>query len=385
MQKDQTKELQKQNDERDKARESTAKEISDSKFELDQQLLKNQGKEREAAMNAAERELKGKDKNATNDEIAQVRQLAAARYDAGKALTVEEQKKKTIADANNAINALEEKRNGLLEQRKYYEEQGNTEKVQETNAALIGVNSELTSAIDNAIKYQQALGGPQADAAIAKLNNMKLTIAQTNLEGKKFAMTATEMSDSISGSLESGIISMFDTFAQAIANGENAIGALWTAFRQFAANFLLEIAKMILKQVLFNSLQTVGKALGGGIFGFTALHSGGVVGASGVGSGSRSIAPGWFNNAVRYHTGGVAGLKPDEVPAVLKQGEEVLTENDARHRNNLKGGGKGSQKIVNMFDSGSFLSEALNSEVGTEVILNHVRANPSAWKQAINQ
>ena len=39
----------------------------------------------------------------------------------------------------------------------------------------------------------------------------------------------------------------------------------------------------------------------------------------------------------QYHTGGVVGLKADEVPAVLKKGEEVLTEGDSRHRNNLSG------------------------------------------------
>jgi hypothetical protein len=40
----------------------------------------------------------------------------------------------------------------------------------------------------------------------------------------------------------------------------------------------------------------------------------------------------------RYHTGGIAGLKADEVPAVLKRGEEVLTQADPRHRDNGGGG-----------------------------------------------
>jgi hypothetical protein len=38
----------------------------------------------------------------------------------------------------------------------------------------------------------------------------------------------------------------------------------------------------------------------------------------------------WFANAQRYHVGGIAGLKPGEVPAILKQGEEVLTADDPR-------------------------------------------------------
>jgi 3-deoxy-D-arabino-heptulosonate 7-phosphate (DAHP) synthase class II len=49
------------------------------------------------------------------------------------------------------------------------------------------------------------------------------------------------------------------------------------------------------------------------------------------------LAPWAFNLAPRYHSGGIAGLMPDEVPAVLRAGEEVLREDDPRHRNNLRG------------------------------------------------
>ena len=247
------------------------------------------------------------------------------------------------------------------------------------------MNAKLTEAIDKSIAFHQALGGEKAAGTVAQLNATKLAIANANMEGQKFAMTATQMSDSIYQTLESGIIGMFDTFAQAIANGENAVDALWTAFRQFAANFLLQIAQMIIKQTLFNSLQSFSKSLGGGLFSFVSMHSGGVVGASGVGSGSRAISPAWFTNAVRYHTGGMVGLAPDEVPIVARQGEEVLTETDPRHRNNGGlGGGGGNTKVVNMFDAPSFLSEALNSKVGEEAIFNFVRANPAAFKQALN-
>lgn len=73
------------------------------------------------------------------------------------------------------------------------------------------------------------------------------------------------------------------------------------------------------------------------------------------------------------------------MPAVLKVGEEVLTENDPRHIRN--GGGKssggGSTKVVNMFDAASFLSESLSAVIGEEAILNYVRANPGAFKQAM--
>lgn len=59
------------------------------------------------------------------------------------------------------------------------------------------------------------------------------------------------------------------------------------------------------------------------------LHQGGIAGLDG--------------KATRYHSGGVAGLAPDEVPAILRRGEEVLTRRDPRHRANSgqpdRGGG----------------------------------------------
>ncbi|MBB2818991.1 UNVERIFIED_ORG: GH24 family phage-related lysozyme (muramidase) [Rhizobium esperanzae] len=66
---------------------------------------------------------------------------------------------------------------------------------------------------------------------------------------------------------------------------------------------------------------------GGGLLGGMIipgiLHSGGVAGSDGYGHG-RSVSPSTFAGAKRYHTGGVAGLQPGEVPAILQRGEVVL-------------------------------------------------------------
>lgn len=383
VQKENTKEIVKQNEEKAKGRKATTDTIADLKFENEQQALKNSGKEREAAINAAIREAKAKDKEISETELQQIRDQAGALYDKQKALSLEEQKKKQLADLNNQVNELEEKRNGLLEQRKYYEEQGNSDKVMETTAALKGVNAELLAAIENAITYQEAIGGTKSDLAIQKLNNMKLAIANTNIEGKRFAMTATEMGQSIASSLESGIINMFDSFANAIANGENAVQALGKAFLQFAANFMMEIAKMILKQIMFNALQQIGKALGGGIFNFTSQHSGGLVG--GAGNGTRAVAPGWFAGATRYHTGGVAGLKPDEVPTVLKEGEEVVTETDERHRDNIARAGSNAPNLKQVLVMNEReLAGAMSSAHGEKVFMTFINRNAGTIRQKLN-
>lgn len=63
------------------------------------------------------------------------------------------------------------------------------------------------------------------------------------------------------------------------------------------------------------------------------FHDGGI-----IGQGGRSINadPSIFSAATRYHSGGIPGLKPNEVPIIALNNEEVLTANDPRHRNNLK-------------------------------------------------
>lgn len=75
---------------------------------------------------------------------------------------------------------------------------------------------------------------------------------------------------------------------------------------------------------------------GGGGGGFMSMigsffHTGGIVGGH---STRRTVNPLAFIGAPRYHTGGIAGLAPNEVAAVLEKGEEVLTANDPRHSSN---------------------------------------------------
>lgn len=66
---------------------------------------------------------------------------------------------------------------------------------------------------------------------------------------------------------------------------------------------------------------------GGGLLGGAIipgiLHDGGRAGRDGYGHG-RAFPAGTWAGAPRYHGGGIAGLKPNEVPAILERGETVL-------------------------------------------------------------
>lgn len=89
-----------------------------------------------------------------------------------------------------------------------------------------------------------------------------------------------------------------------------------------------ELARLTFRQYLAPMIGQAGSALGGFLSGIMA-HTGGVVGQGG-GTPVSMPASTWAN-APRYHVGGLAG---DEVPAILRRGEEVLTESDPRHRRN---------------------------------------------------
>ncbi|MDW7746588.1 tape measure protein [Halomonas sp.] len=175
-----------------------------------------------------------------------------------------------------------------------------------------------------------------------------------------------------------GATDALTSFAEDIANGRDAIDSLADAFRQFAADFLLQIARMIMQQAIFNALQAMGGG-GGGIGGAIAslFHGGGVVGQGGT---TRDL----FGTAPRYHTGGIAGLAPDEVPAILRRGEEVLTAADPRHRDNQGGGEPNvSVKNVNVFNPADVLEQAMADTAGQKVVLNHARSNRNAWRSAL--
>lgn len=187
-----------------------------------------------------------------------------------------------------------------------------------------------------------------------------------------------------------GLADSFTALAAGIANAVRGVGSFkdaikgaWDTFRNFIADFLVGLGQAILKVII---LQQIQKAFGAdSILGQAAgmliggNHSGGI---AGQGAKMHRVDPMVFAAAQRYHTGGVVGLGPDEVPIVAKRGEEVLTENDPRHRGN--GGMAGQQiKIVNAIDSASVVQEGLRGDAGTRAILNVVRANKAAFKAAI--
>jgi len=373
IQKQKTQELIKQNEELLKGHEHTQKALEDLGFEITQQDLKIAGKDKEAFIEEKIRGLKEGNKNITDEQIAKAKELLGTLYD-------QEHRLDGVKKAEEEVNRLMQLRKELMEQIEFFENQGEHAKAEQLKTQLEQVNEQLMRAADNAIAMWRAIGGPDAELAIAKLQTTKLQVQDL---GNKSQITGKQINDM----LADGLTNAFDSFAQAIARGENAVDALWRAFLQFASDFLIQIGKMILKQALLNALQAGGGA-GGGVGGFlaaaigAAFHSGGVVGSGGT---PRLVSPGWYANAVKYHQGGIVGLKPGEMPAVLKEGE-VVDPGDGSVFNKVFGGAQAQPpvvKIVNAIDSADVVSQGINSAVGEQAVLNFIRANRGAVKEIL--
>lgn len=73
---------------------------------------------------------------------------------------------------------------------------------------------------------------------------------------------------------------------------------------------------------------------------FTGNHTGGIVGREATFT--RAMSAATFDFANRFHTGGIAGLQPNEVPIIAEKGEGIFTEGQ------MKALGKGSTTAGNM-------------------------------------
>jgi tape measure domain-containing protein len=299
------------------------------------------------------------------------------------------------ANAEKSVNDLMAVRKQLQDQLLFEQNQGNTGAAQATQEALNGINDQLRVAIGNAIKFWESMSpdtNPQAKNAILNLQNMKATIDL----GAKRTLDAKQINESFT----SGAVQGFDSIAEAMAgwldgtkSGKEALMGIRNAFLKFAADFLKQIANMILQQIIFNAVSGaasggsgaggIGGAIAGALSSAAVMHSGGTVGSAGR---SRTVSTAMFAGAVRYHTGGFAGLQPGEVPAVLQRGEEVLARNDPR--NMLNGGGSSQSpvtpRIVNVLDP-SLVQDHLESSAGEQVLVNVIRRNGASIKQILSE
>lgn len=362
-------------EERLKQNEATQQTISDNEFRIQQQQLIEAGKAREAEIEEAIRAAKAENPEITGEQLARIRETTAALWDQEHALDAVKLKEEEV-------NRLTETRQQLMQQIEYFQGQGDVSRAEQAKEQLEGINGELDKAIEKAIAMWRAIGGSEADLAILRLQNAGISVREL---GREVVITKKELATM----LTEGIVGAFKSFAQNVAEGKNVFKSLGQAFREFAANFLLKIAEMIAQAIVFRLVMTFLNSMGLGGFSIPGApvgvaHSGAVIGQTSTPM--RMASPSWFSNAVRYHEGGMPGLKPGEVPAILRKGE-IVDPGDGSFLSKLMAGvGGGKQEpptIVNAIDSGDFVSKGMATVRGQKAIMNFIRDNSGAIRAEI--
>lgn len=177
---------------------------------------------------------------------------------------------------------------------------------------------------------------------------------------------------------KSGLSQFFMDIAEGAKSGTDAV-------RDFGRNFALSMAKVAADALAAWAVMKLIGLVGSGGSGAAPMvdapnltananvaHTGGIAGGA---LASRKVDMSLFNAAPRYHAGGIAGLQPGEVPAILQRGEEVLTQKDPRHVANGGGQPRGVT-IINEFTREGVLNHIASSE-GNEVLFNIIGDNPN--------
>ena len=204
--------------------------------------------------------------------------------------------------------------------------------------AVIGTGSDAETALADAASSADALNTELDDTAAAAGNagTAARDAGAAAADGADQAATGwgavtAALADyatkarNIGGDIGSALVGAF-------TSAENAVGEFVKTgkldFRDLVTSMIADLAKLAARTFILGPIaNALSGALGGagGIFA-NILHTGGMVGSPGPGRMVPALA---FANAPRMHAGGWAGIKADEVPAILQRGERVLSRREA--------------------------------------------------------
>lgn len=304
-----------------------------------------------------------------------------------------------VARLQDKVNSLLAIRKARIEELNSKKEAGVISEDQQV-AGVNEVNQSTQPGITQAMDQLQAQGeqskgimGPEAWAQL-QANIAAAKASLTDLTGTFTTMDKTIVQGVLTG-MNTAVDSIVTNMASVVAGTESmgdAFQAAGVAVLQFFADFLKQIAMAILQQLALNALAGMGGGIGGAaasMGGVAAKHNGGMVGSSTTGGiQQRGMNPGWFNNAPRFHSGGLPGLKSDEVPAILQKGEQVLSKDDPNNIMNMSNSQSGSRSPQNMrfvfVDDRSKIPEAMNSAEGEQTVLQIIKRNAPSVRQMMN-
>lgn len=209
--------------------------------------------------------------------------------------------------------------------------------------------SQLAGTIQKQIEARQQLLATVTDPRQA--DTIRTSITQLEADLTRLSVSHNEVLESIKTGVEGGIATLFQDLADGSKTAAESFRDFGNSVIKTINQIAAEAAANQIADLLFGGLgrgPTNGapgltgpvQPGGGGFFskigGFFAslFHQGGIVGSGGPG---RLVPASAFAGAQYFHDGGLA-LRANELPGILKIGEEVLTREDPRHT--LNGGGQ---------------------------------------------
>ncbi|MHA1127323.1 MAG: phage tail tape measure C-terminal domain-containing protein [Alphaproteobacteria bacterium] len=232
----------------------------------------------------------------------------------------------------------------------YYEMTGSAEDARAAADGLVNSSREMARAATAPLTSMQALrdamkaGAEDGGSGLAGTTTATEVLTQAVTGAGGAAGSAAEVAksawDMAAASLKDYAAKAADvgrgigaSLVGAFTSAENAIGEFVKTgkldFRSLVTSMLADMAKLSARRFILGPLASaLSGALGGlGSIFAPVLHAGGMVG--GVAP-QRMVPAMAFAGAPRMHSGGWAGLRPDEVPAILQKGERVLNRREAQ-------------------------------------------------------
>ena len=303
-----------------------------------------------------------------------------------------------IRIAEREINDLIAARDAIVQRTNTLMEAGVLSSVEghrQINEALDTYNVKIREGVDGLLETLQQidpesdlyhkLGVPQLIAGLqqARAETERLTDAQRALAG-----VGRMLAEGLAGTM----VDIGKGLAAAIDGTQSwsdALKGARDAMLTFAADFLQQIAQMILQAIILQAIMNAIRGTSGGyteaIMGaFGSAHQGGIAGSPGLTE--RHVSPSVFIGAERFHSGGLPGLRSNEVATILEKGEEVVTADDPRHvANGGVTGGAVNIDMVNVIDPVDVVSRGIRA--GRKTIVNDLtsafRANRNEFKTAL--
>jgi lambda family phage tail tape measure protein len=203
--------------------------------------------------------------------------------------------------------------------------QGSNEGGADALTEATGAAERLETALDDAGRAATGAGAAAGAAATAAETDTDAAVSGWQAVTAALSDYASKARE-IGGDIGQSLVSAFQSAENAVGNFVKT-GKL--DFRDLVTSLLADLAKLAARRFILGPIANAlsGVFSGAGSIFASVLHAGGMVGSGGP---SRMVPAMAFAAAPRMHGGGMAGLRHDEVPAILQRGERVLSRREAQ-------------------------------------------------------